>query len=47
MSRDPIAPVVTETHLQALDRRLRIALDTIDKCIKDNGESHVLVERLD
>ncbi|XP_038071337.1 glycosaminoglycan xylosylkinase-like [Patiria miniata] len=47
MSHDPIAPVITEVHLQAMDRRLETVLRTIDKCIRNHGESNVLVERLE
>ncbi|XP_022080840.1 extracellular serine/threonine protein kinase FAM20C-like [Acanthaster planci] len=47
MSRDPIAPVVTEDHMRAMDRRLQTVLNTINKCIHDHGERNVLVERLD
>ena len=43
MSHDPIAPILTEAHLQSMDRRLVTVLDTIDKCIKDKGEDQVLV----
>ncbi|XP_038065291.1 pseudokinase FAM20A-like [Patiria miniata] len=47
MSHDPIAPVVTEDHLQAMDRRLETVLQTIEKCIHVHGDSQVLVETLD
>ncbi|XP_022080603.1 glycosaminoglycan xylosylkinase-like [Acanthaster planci] len=47
MSHDPIAPVITEDHLQAMDRRLETVLQTINKCIHDHGESRVLVDHLD
>ena len=42
MSRDIITPVVLEAHLQALDRRLAIILEQVQKCIVKLGESEVL-----
>ncbi|XP_071792950.1 glycosaminoglycan xylosylkinase-like [Asterias amurensis] len=47
MSHDPLAPVVTEHHLRAMDRRLATVLQTIDKCIQTKGRDYVLVERTD
>lgn len=43
LSRDSLttrAPILTEAHLFALDRRVRIILNTIHKCIQDNGSRH-------
>ncbi len=37
MSHDKLTPVLTEPHLDALDRRLKIILKTVAKCIKKNG----------
>lgn len=34
MSRDPIAPVLWEPHLEALDRRVVIILQGIRDCLK-------------
>ena len=44
MSTDPIHPVVTQAHLQAIDTRLEHILDVIDVCVKKFGEEHVLVD---
>ncbi|XP_078691278.1 extracellular serine/threonine protein kinase FAM20C-like [Branchiostoma floridae x Branchiostoma belcheri] len=44
MQSDPIAPILTEPHLLALDRRLRIILNTVDECIKKKGAENVLLE---
>ena len=38
MSKDPVNPILTETHLMALDRRVNIILKTIAKCIKKNRQ---------
>lgn len=38
MSNDPIAPVLTQAHLKALDRRLVIALKVLRDCIVKRGE---------
>ena len=40
MADDPANPVLTEGHLLALDRRIRIILNTIHDCIERNGGSH-------
>ncbi|CAH3042017.1 unnamed protein product [Porites lobata] len=40
---DPVAPVLSEPQFKAIDRRLKIAMDTVKKCIRQNGESAVLV----
>ena len=37
MENDIVAPVLTEAHLQALDRRVTIILKTVYKCIQKNG----------
>ncbi len=45
MSVDPVTPILTEPHLQALDRRLKIILKTVAKCILKNGQdSRVAVD---
>uniref|UniRef100_A0A8C1IXY6 FAM20A golgi associated secretory pathway pseudokinase n=1 Tax=Cyprinus carpio TaxID=7962 RepID=A0A8C1IXY6_CYPCA len=41
LSRDPLTPVLTEDHLQALDRRLGQVLRTVGKCVKKLGEPQV------
>ncbi|XP_066291761.1 extracellular serine/threonine protein kinase FAM20C-like isoform X2 [Branchiostoma lanceolatum] len=47
MRTDPITPILTEPHLLALDRRVRIILDTVEKCIKKKGVEKVLLEDLE
>uniref|UniRef100_A0A4W3KGE8 FAM20A golgi associated secretory pathway pseudokinase n=1 Tax=Callorhinchus milii TaxID=7868 RepID=A0A4W3KGE8_CALMI len=39
---DRLAPVVTEPHLLALDRRLRVILDTVQKCVRKHGQEDVI-----
>eukprot|EP00058_Branchiostoma_floridae_P020619 XP_002606109.1 hypothetical protein BRAFLDRAFT_88019 [Branchiostoma floridae] len=46
MRTDPIAPILTEPHLLALDRRVGIILDTVAKCIQKKGAENVLLEDL-
>uniref|UniRef100_A0A673KH92 Pseudokinase FAM20A-like n=1 Tax=Sinocyclocheilus rhinocerous TaxID=307959 RepID=A0A673KH92_9TELE len=43
LSRDPLTPVLTEDHLQALDRRLDQVLRTVGKCVKKLGEPPVVI----
>uniref|UniRef100_A0A671P948 Pseudokinase FAM20A-like n=1 Tax=Sinocyclocheilus anshuiensis TaxID=1608454 RepID=A0A671P948_9TELE len=43
LSRDPLTPVLTEDHLQALDRRLGQVLRTVGKCVKKLGEPQVVI----
>ena len=33
LSSDQVAPVLIEEHLQALDRRLSIVLDQLERCV--------------
>ncbi|NWZ73649.1 FA20A Pseudokinase, partial [Acrocephalus arundinaceus] len=40
--QDPLAPVLTEPHLLALDRRLQLILDTVGRCIDTFGEAAVV-----
>uniref|UniRef100_A0A2K6GN28 FAM20A golgi associated secretory pathway pseudokinase n=1 Tax=Propithecus coquereli TaxID=379532 RepID=A0A2K6GN28_PROCO len=39
---DQLAPVLTEPHLLALDRRLQIILRTVERCIEVYGEQSVI-----
>lgn len=39
---DPVAPLLSDLQFRALDRRLKIAIDTVKKCIKKHGETAVL-----
>lgn len=43
LSRDPLTPVLTEAHLEALDRRLEHVLRTVGRCVKKLGETQVVV----
>ncbi|KAM9177744.1 pseudokinase FAM20A [Mergus octosetaceus] len=40
--QDPLAPVLTEPHLLALDRRLQLILRAVRKCIDTYGEARVV-----
>ncbi|XP_059125772.1 pseudokinase FAM20A [Peromyscus eremicus] len=41
---DQLAPVLTEPHLLALDRRLQIILKTVEDCIEAHGEQRVIAD---
>lgn len=43
---DQLAPVLTEPHLLALDRRLQIILKTVKDCTEAHGEWRVVVDGL-
>lgn len=42
--QDQLAPVLTEPHLLALDRRLQIILKTVEDCIEAHGEQRVVAD---
>ena len=42
-SRDLVAPILLEQHLFALDRRTKIILKTVYKCIQKNGSPSKVV----
>lgn len=44
MAHDPIAPVLSEPHLDALDQRLLSVLGTVKQCTDQFGMDTVLVE---
>ncbi len=44
MARDVIAPVVLEAHLEALDRRLSIIIDQVQKCIVQRGDEREVLK---
>ncbi|XP_027968676.1 pseudokinase FAM20A isoform X2 [Eumetopias jubatus] len=39
---DQLSPVLTEPHLLALDRRLQIILQTVERCVEAHGEQNVI-----
>ena len=41
---DPTSPVLTEPHLQAVDRRLRTATNVIKNCINVKGIENVIID---
>lgn len=43
LNNNILSPVLTESHFNALNRRLNIVLAAILVCIQDNGEEIVLV----
>lgn len=43
MAIDPIAPVLWEPHLAALDRRVQIILKGIRDCISKNAADDVVI----
>lgn len=45
MASDPAAPILWEAHLQALDRRVNILLNTFRECIELNTVEDVLFGR--
>ncbi|KAI4890454.1 hypothetical protein NFI96_025580 [Prochilodus magdalenae] len=45
--RDRLAPILIKPHLQALDRRLRLALNVLAECIEKEGYSAVVEDDLD
>ncbi|XP_068119686.1 pseudokinase FAM20A [Hyperolius riggenbachi] len=44
LSHDHLTTILTEPHLQALDRRLKIILKVVEDCINAHGEEAVLVK---
>lgn len=45
MASDPAAPILWEAHLEALDRRVNILLNTFRECIVLNTIEDVLYSR--
>ncbi|XP_071987754.1 pseudokinase FAM20A isoform X2 [Engystomops pustulosus] len=41
---DPLAPILTEPHLLALDRRLKKVLEVVQQCVRSHGEEAVLIK---
>ncbi|GAB0099970.1 extracellular serine/threonine protein CG31145 [Sergentomyia squamirostris] len=44
MAKDPVAPVLWEPHLEALDRRIGIILQGIRDCVKKNQPGDVVIQ---
>lgn len=44
LAKDPISPILNDTHLSSLDRRLKKLLEVIETCIHKHGQSKVLLE---
>ena len=42
LARDPLAPILTEKHLLALDRRIAIVLDTIRECTQYRNPNKIV-----
>lgn len=40
---DPVSPVLSDPHFKAIDRRLKIIVSTVNKCLEDHGEERVLI----
>lgn len=43
-SRDPLYPILTEGHLIAADRRVKIILKEIQKCIQEHSWNEVVLD---
>ncbi|XP_004593130.3 pseudokinase FAM20A [Ochotona princeps] len=41
---DQLAPILTEPHLLALDRRLQTILKTVEQCVEAHGEQNVIAD---
>ena len=44
LSRDPLAPVLEDSWYPALERRLKLIISKLDKCIAARGQDGVLVD---
>ena len=44
LAKDPVAPILLERHLVALDRRVKIILKTVYKCMLKNGVNKVVID---
>lgn len=42
--QDQLAPILTEPHLLALDRRLQTVLKTVEACVEAHGEQNVIAD---
>lgn len=44
LRRDPLTPILTRQHLDAIDRRLQLIVTAIEQCIARHGKNVVLVD---
>ena len=44
MRKDPVAPVLWEPHLVALDRRVKIILEAVRDCVSKTGAGEAVVQ---
>ncbi|XP_071096709.1 glycosaminoglycan xylosylkinase-like [Haliotis cracherodii] len=44
LAQDPIAPILTEEHLKAMDRRLLNILLEMEKCVAENGMTGIVMD---
>ena len=42
LSKDPVNPVLSEPHLEALDRRVNIILQTVRECVTRKSSDEVI-----
>jgi glycosaminoglycan xylosylkinase len=43
VAEDPIAPLLSDPHYEAIDRRLAIVLHTVDQLIRSSSAEQVLI----
>lgn len=46
LANDPIAPILWEPHLAALDRRVKIILETVRQCIDEKGTRNLMNNKI-
>lgn len=44
LSTDDLAPVLLDTHLDALDRRIKIVLQTLSDCLEKKPVEQVIID---
>ena len=44
MAADPVTPVLSDRHLDALDRRLKVILGHIEKCVGEVGPEVIVMD---